>query len=221
MKVGSYSIPDIRLFPKVHDWIRELYEAYRLEEMTNEDTAAQLCGHKSANSGAWGYKKADFRLYGLMEARKLQLTPLAQAISYGTEEGKKNAAVKAILNVPLWKELYNRFGSDLPESNFWVQLQKITGLDPLDAQKFADGVRKAYLGDIAFLPEKQEPVKESDVISTTPSIWTTSVGGGSINIQAGPYSQTIPYTIEGIEYAKGFLELLKSQIKVESKDEDE
>ncbi|MCW4050607.1 MAG: hypothetical protein NWE89_12825 [Candidatus Bathyarchaeota archaeon] len=221
MKVGSYSIPEMRLFPKLHGWLKQLYEAYRLEEIVNEDAAAQLCGHKSPNSGAWKYKKADFRLYGLMEPRALQLTSLAEALTYGTDEEKERAITDAILKVPLWKELHSRFGSDPPESNFWVQLQKITGLDPLDAQKHAENVRRAYLGDINHLPKTQEPVMAPDNTPAMTPTRTPSAGGWSINIQVGPYNQTIPYTIEGVEYAKGFLELLKSQIKVDSNDEEE
>lgn len=36
----------------------------------------------------------------------------------------------------------------------------------------------------------------------------------TINIQAGPFNQTILFTKEGIEPAKGFLDLLGKEIKV-------
>jgi hypothetical protein len=35
----------------------------------------------------------------------------------------------------------------------------------------------------------------------------------TINIQVGQFSQTIPYTKEGIEHAKGFLDFLGKQLK--------
>jgi len=152
-------------------------------------------------------KVADMRLYGLLEPRGIKATPLAMKLTFGTEQEKQEAIEKAILNVPLWKELYDRFGTELPETNFWVQLQKITGVDHLEAQKYAETVRKAYLEDISHLRrvEQRGGTMPSSEIYTQPSIQT-------INIQAGAFRQTIPFTREGIELAKGFLDLLKSQL---------
>ena len=128
MRIGSYTIPDLRLFPKIYEAVKLIYENYQLEEIEDEDAVARLVGHKSANSGAWLSKKADMRLYGLLEPRTIKLTPLAEKLTYGTEQEKQEAINKAVLNVPLWKELYSKFGVELPESNFWVQLQRITGV---------------------------------------------------------------------------------------------
>ena len=198
----------MRLFPKIHDWIRLIYENYRLEEADNADAVAMLCGHKSANSGAWLYKLADMRLYGLMEKRALKATPLAEKLTYKTEQEKQDATNEAVLNVPLWKELYSRFGVKLPDSNFWVQLQGITGLDPLEAQKHANSVRKAYLDDIGHIKAVKQGISgEGDMGGSG-----IDASMSTINIQAGPFNQTIPLTKEGIEYAKGFLDLLGKQI---------
>lgn len=209
MKIGSYSIPDLRLFPKLFKDVKLIYENYRLDEAEDEEAVAKLCGHKSAKSGAWFSKLADMRLYGLLEQRGLKATPLAERLTYGTEEEKQEAINKAILNIPLWKELYSRFGVELPESNFWVQLQRITGLDPLEAQKHADSIRKAYLDDVSHIKAREKP--ELGGRGEMPSGIDISVS--TINIQAGQFSQTIPYTKEGIELAKGFLDLLGKQLK--------
>jgi hypothetical protein len=209
VKIGSYSIPDLRLFPKIHEGIRLIYENYRLEEAEDEEAVAKLCGHKSAKSGAWFSKVADMRLYGLLESRGIKATSLAEKLTYGTDEEKQEAINKAVLNIPLWKELYSRFGVELPESNFWVQLQRITGLDPLEAQKHADLIIKAYLDDASHIKAREEAEFGG----------RGGMGGGidismsTINIQAGQFSQTIPWTKEGIELAKGFLDLLGKQLK--------
>lgn len=161
MKIGSYTIPDLRLFPKIYEATNLIYKNYQLEEAEDEDVIAKLVGHKSANSGAWLSKKADMRLYGLLEPHALKLTPLAEKLTYGTKEEKQEAINKAVLNVPLWKKLYEQFGVELPESNFWVQLQRITGVSPLEAQKHADSVRKAYLDDISHIKVKREEIEAS------------------------------------------------------------
>ena len=165
--------------------------------------------HKSSNSGAWLSKLADMRLYGLLEPRAIKVTSLAEKLTYGTEEEKQEATTKTVLNIPLWKELYSRFGVELPDSNFWVQLQRITGLDSLEAQKYADSVIKAYLDDISHIKATGKP--DSGGIGGMGD--RISMDMSTINIQAGQFSQTIPYTKEGIELAKGFLELLGKQIR--------
>lgn len=156
MKIGSYSIPDIRLFPNIYNDIKLVYDNYRLEEAKDEDTVAKLLKHKRASGGTWFSKLADMRLYGVLEPRGFKLTSLAEKMTYGTEEEKQEAIKKAILNISLWKELFGRFGKEIPESNFWVQVQKITGIDPLEARNVADSLRKAYLDDISHIkPEKE------------------------------------------------------------------
>jgi len=217
VKIGNYAIPDLRLFPKLHEAVTEIYKNYRLDEVKpeEENTVAKLAGHKSANSGAWLSKLADMRLYGLLESRSIKLTTIAERLTYGTEEDKQEATNKAILNVPLWKELYSRFGVKLPESNFWVQLQRITGLDPLEAQKHADFVSKAYLDDISHI-KAIEGLESRGVGKMGGEI---DISVSTINIQAGPFNQNIPWTKEGIELAKGFLDLLGKQLKTSQKSE--
>jgi len=222
MKVGNFAIPDIRLFPKLLAWIEELYPIYRLDEFDDENSAAKVCGHKSANSGAWLNKKADFRLYGLMEPRTSQLTELARDIAFGADDVITEAVRTAILNVPLWEVLYNRFGPNLPESNFWVQLQRIASLDPLDAQKIADKVRRAYLEDISHIVSSAEtlPLLSIETPPTTTPSRAMSAGGWSINIEVGPFSQTLPYTKAGLKLARGFIDLLEIQLNEETNEEE-
>jgi len=209
VKIGNHSIPDLRLFPKLYEDIKAIYENYRLDEADSEEAVAKLCGHRSAKSGSWYSKLADMRLYGLLEPRGLKATSLAEKLTYGTDEEKQDAINKAILSVSLWKELYSRFGVELPESNFWVQLQRITGLDPLEAQKHADSVRKSYLSDASHIKSTKKPEFGGKGVQPDPIDSSMS----TINIQVGPYSQTIPYTKDGVKYAKGFLELLGKQLE--------
>lgn len=209
MKIGNYSIPTSRLFPKIYEDIKLVYENYRLDEAEDEEAVAKLCGHRSAKSGAWFTKLADMRLYGLLESRGIKATPLAEKLTYGTDEEQQEATNKAILNISLWKELYSRFGVELPESNFWVQLQRITGLDPLEAQKHAESIRKAYLDDASHIKASKKLVSGGRGMPPD----AIDISMSTINIQVGPYSQTIPYTKEGVEHAKGFLELLGKRLE--------
>lgn len=208
MKIGNYTIPTLRLFPKIYADIKLIYENYRLDEAEDMKAVSRLLGHKSP-SGAFHSKLRDMRLYGLLESRGIKVTSLAEKLTYGTDDEKIEATNKAILNVPLWKELYSRFGAELPSDNFWVQLQRITDIDPVEAQKQEDSVRKAYLDDVSHIK-----ARKTDKSGGKPmGLEKFDVSVSTINIQAGQFNQTIPYTKKGIELAKGFLDLLGSQIK--------
>jgi hypothetical protein len=216
VKIGSYSIPDLRLFPTIYNDAKLIYDNYRLDEAKDDDTVAKLLKHKRASGGTWFSKIADMRLYGVLEPRGIKLTPLTEQMLYGTEEEKQEATKKIILNVPFWGELFSRFGKELPESNFWVQIQKITGIDPLEARNSADYVRKAYLDDISHI--KLETEEKNLDNQNKPD--TIDKNEATINIRAGQFSQTIPMTEDGIELAKGFLDLLGKQIKNKKKEQN-
>lgn len=75
-------------------------------------------------------------------------------------------------------------------------------------------VKKAYLEDISHFKAENKPnlggLKITDVkIDNSMSI---------INIQAGQFNQTIPWTKEGIELAKGFLDLLATQLRAKEEE---
>lgn len=162
VRIGNYQIPTYRLFPKVAEAIEKIYGEYVLDEATDADTVAKLCEHKSANSGAWLYKLADMRAYGLIEKRAIKVTPLAEKFTSGIKEDKQKAINEAIMNIPLWREFYEKFGEQLQESNFWVQLQKFTSVPNIEAQKHADSVRKAYLGDIRYYKPEIDDIDGDD-----------------------------------------------------------
>lgn len=165
VRVGKYTIPDTRIHPKLYEATKSLYEEFKSEDAPSQLTAAQLLDHKSV-SGAFLRKIAALRAYGLIEKRGIRVTELGKKLTYDPSEQERNEALKqAILNIPLWKEFYGKWGVNLPTSNFWVQLGKITGLEAPDAKKLENIVKKAYLDDIRYLkPEKKPEEEDIDVV---------------------------------------------------------
>jgi hypothetical protein len=103
-------------------------------------------------------KLSYLRAYGLLEKRGIKVTDVGKRLTYGATEEERDGALKvAILNIPLWKELYSKFGANLPTENFWVDLGKTAGLEAPDAQKVEKNVRNAYLGDIRYVKEENKP----------------------------------------------------------------
>ena len=157
MKIGKYDIPEMRLYPTLVEAAKKLYESFGLDEATDELTVAKLLGHETNKSGAFLYKISYMRAYGLLEKRGLKVTATTKKLTYDPDEEERNKALKQILlNIPLWQEIYSKFGKNLPTSNFWVELTKIAGLEAPAAQKIEENVRNAYLADFQYLKEEKK-----------------------------------------------------------------
>lgn len=216
MKIGKYDIPQFRLHPTLVEATKILYEQYKSEEAPDMLAVSKLLGHKSPKSGGFLTKLADMRSYGLITSRGITVTDLGKKLTYGETENEKNEAYKsALLNIPLWKELFGKFGKTLPTSNFWAQISKITGLEAPDAQKVEEIVRKAYLDDFRYVKEEKD-LKEGMSRMSAQGEFDTSTA--IIEVKIGEYYQKLPYTEEGIKLAQGFLDLLGRQLKSKPKE---
>jgi hypothetical protein len=163
MRIGSYSIPLYRL-DALLDATREIYEQFKGDEVSTE-YIAPILGQKP-KSGAFFQKMADLRSYGLITGSrdKIKVTELGKQVTLFKDEAEKNAALQEIVsNIPLWRIFLDKYGYNIDEKNFWVELVRITGAERLDAQKEAKSVRRAYLKDVAYIkPVSDEPALASD-----------------------------------------------------------
>lgn len=186
MKVGSYDIPLSRL-PTLVDEVKIIYNQFPTDEITDMEIIAKLLNHKSASSGAFRQKLADFRAYGLIEGRGgVKVSGLAKRIAYETPDNPKDkiqAYKEAVLRIPLWKDFYARWGTNIPRDQFWAQLTKITGLEAPQAQSVQEEVRSAYLTDTKEIPAQTSMTSPTaDSPKGDPSPNTESFTFGAIQV---------------------------------------
>ena len=168
MQVGkSYSVPDERLYPKVLDWTKQIYDEFSTSD-TDSLSVAQLLGHTSIG-GAFNAKVASMSAYGVVERRlgRIRVTEIGRK-AIVSEDGKEKAdGVKsALLKVALWKRLYNHYtakGAELP-ADFWADLAKIADIPGEDAKSKAEWVVKAFNSDIAYLRSTE---KEKEMLGSS------------------------------------------------------
>ena len=168
MQVGkSYSVPDERLYPKVLDWTKQIYDEFSTSD-TDSLSVAQLLGHTSIG-GAFNAKVASMSAYGVVERRlgRIRVTETGRKAIL-SEDGKEKAdGVKsALLKVALWKRLYNHYtakGAELPV-DFWADLAKIADIPGEDAKSKAEWVVKAFNSDIAYLRSTE---KEKEMLGSS------------------------------------------------------
>jgi len=168
LQVGkSYSVPDERLYPKVLDWTKQIYDEFSTSE-TDSLSVAKLLGHTSIG-GAFNAKVASMSAYAVVDRRlgKIRVTEIGRKAILPEDGKEKTDGVRsALLKVALWKRLYNNYtakGAELP-ADFWADLAKIADIPGEDAKSMSEWVVKAFNSDISYLrsTEKGTGTVESD-----------------------------------------------------------
>ena len=151
MKLGAYSIPRSRLGTLLAD-TKKIYERFKSEEIQVDHIGSFL--GLSPRSGGFLQKMADLRAYGLIEGRgsKSRVSKLGIDATFGIGPAEKSVALEKIVkNIPLWGIFYEKYGKEITVEDFWIDLEKITGIERLDSQKVAESVRKHYNEDAKYI----------------------------------------------------------------------
>ena len=225
MRIGRYTVPNLRLYPMLVEAVKLLYNEFSLNDIDNLDTAAKVLGHVSAKSGAFLQKVATLRAYGLLEGRgKVRVTGLGRALAYPTSREEEAKAIEeAIKNIPLWRELYSRFGIELPKENFWATLAEVAGLDDDEAHDKEEWVRRAYLTDTRNLRRPSDAFQKPRAVEAYPPTAPSPPrpeGGAYIELIAGEIRLKLPLNLESLEIVEGALNILKKSLQSEEKWEE-
>jgi len=160
MKVGTkYEYPEWRLSPTLVDNLKKMYGRFGLNKIDDKNMLAVFLGH-SGPSGGFLSKMGALRTYGLITGRGyIQVSELGKRIAHPEKPNDPYEAVKeAITQIPLWRVLYEKYtgkGVELPDVDFWVDLQEIADLVPDEAKKASKNVRKDYLDDVQYLKSQE------------------------------------------------------------------
>lgn len=211
MRIGRYSVPAIRIHPTLVEAVRRLYNKFQSSEVRDLNEVATTLNHKSARSGAFLLKLTALRAYGLIEGRgRIYVTDLGAALAYPRDRSEEERAFeRAFKNIPLWQELYTRFGADLPKQNFAEELAKITGASVEESKAKEAWIRSAYQDDILHItatqaskdeaPPRQESREEQFI--------------DFIELSAGRIHLRLPFSKEGVEALESALAILKKKLQ--------
>lgn len=156
MQVGSYEMPEHRLTTAIKD-IKIISNASPTKEPISSSDLGGFWGYKNYSTGIFYRRLNSVLAYGLLgqiTKGKFQVTELGEQLAHPESpeieiEGKQ----KAVLNVPLWSEIFKKYGKDVSQDAFWVQLKNITGIDPVKAKNLQNQIRRWYLEDMSYVLE--------------------------------------------------------------------
>lgn len=83
-----------------------------------------------------------------------QISELGEKVLHPRNDNEKaQALTNAVLNVPLWKEIYQKHGKKPRDDNFWAVLVDITKIDPETAKNNATKILGWFVADIGHVSD--------------------------------------------------------------------
>lgn len=146
-KIGSYYYPSRKIIPIIES-VKLIGDKLRSNTASVEVVASTL-GYKSTFNGAFQHTLADIRKYGLVDGRgkEIRLSELAHKIIAPNKGEEASAMKEMIFHMPLWKEIYEKFGKN--PSDFSVVLQSVAGINRLEADAVKDEISKLYIDAVS------------------------------------------------------------------------
>jgi len=217
-KINSYEYPDTQLdtLLKAIDILVTKFGG----QANDEKTFAEALGHKTNQSGTFIQKMSDLRKYGFVEKRGLIATQRAKKIvKFLTTEEKQEELNTAIMEIKLWRDLYNRLKNINPSLNdFKIQLVELTS-DRDKAISQAETIRNLYIDALSNYREGVvKNVNENSIeIQQKPTKSEFKEGGkvpeSILILKSGEVDISLPRTETNIGILISILNELKSEMK--------
>lgn len=214
MKIGNYLVPDMRLDELLANTLKKIYTQFHNDPIQSKDLAG-LLGYKYGTEPTLFKKIHSMLSYGILEGRGVyNVTKLGVDLLYPENlELEKQLKTKAIMNVELWKKLYEKHGKEPPKDSLWISIKTIMGVDPETAKTYANRIYKWYVDDIALISKEyivldQEISKEEPIRSNVPKSPPMGKESPPQSLEtqtipfANKYSITVPKGDLKIEWAK-------------------
>lgn len=169
MKVGSFIIPKYRLSVLLEN-LKAINQTIQDEnrDSIEKEKIALVIGHL-LTSGGFNQKVADMKHFGLLEIvqGRFFLTNTAKDILSDNEIIRKNGIQSSILNIKLWKILWEKFQNEIDFSRLRREIVIITGLDSDSQDHKLTKIADQYLSDISCFTEVK--ITDNQSISSEPT----------------------------------------------------
>lgn len=161
MQIGLYKAPEIRLTVLINEILIKVHNVVKMRAIRSRDLS-KLLGYKYGTEPSLFKKINSMLLYGIIEGRGIyNVTKLGENILYSeSDEEKEKMMKKAILNVELWRILFEKNKKQLPQKGLWIQLKNITEVDHATARKYERRIRMWYTEDMTLIKDDNLDIEE-------------------------------------------------------------
>lgn len=217
MKVGSFEVPDFRLIPNTLNILEEIYHTKHQDRVQSKQLSI-LLGYKYGTESHFYRRLRSLLEYGLLEGSgTYQVSELGEKILHSrTEQEKELCKTRAVLNVSLWKAIYDKHGKTPRQDNFWAVLNDIAKISPDKAKELESKLYKWYTEDIAHLNEDLVKANLSDQYIKSKPLRSSDAQNQLMSQQIlNPSLGIIPNNFEKLEFGKTTLVLPRKDLKKE------
>ncbi len=198
------------------------------EKVEKLETLAAKLGHANANSGGFRAKLAACQRYGLLVGKStaLNVSSLGKRIIHPKgEDERTQASAQAILNVDLFRRLYDKVGTALPPGEFWVTLSDIVNAERDEIMKKAPRIEAVFKEAVPILARYERlreeveaaevPTKAEKEPTATPAVAGIAADENTIVLvsPADGIELRLPRKESSIDLATKALEIIKSGLE--------
>lgn len=235
MKIGNFLVPEIRLEELLVSTLSKIYGMSKTDPIPSKILSDSL-GYKYGTEPTFFKKINSMIAYGILEGRGVyNITKLGVELLYPeSSEMEKRLKTKSILNVGLWKALFEKHGKNPPKDGLWVSIKNIADVEPVTAKEYENRIYSWYMQDIALVSEEyldQKPIlyeesktttsKEPQTLSSTTSKNDMMMSQSVIEVPSKSLGRFILPNIgyvdvtdeDTLEIAKSYLKVLEKKIK--------
>jgi len=220
-KAGIYDFPSYDL-EHVIDKLRTVYDTLRIDEMDRGVVAETM--HMAVKGGGFASLISALEKYNLIETAwggNITITELGKLATFAIGDEQKRAKSKAVSNIPLFRELFSKYGLEASEEQIRAFLRQEANVDVTKAQRVANQVHRIYKNVAIHIEPIESPelvtVSEPAGIDRSEDMVPPTVDGEPpLKIQyGGVYIQIPPNDLKAIALAKQALEFMESVMKKE------
>lgn len=225
MKIGNFLVPETRLEELLSIEMKKIYLSVKTDQIQS-GVLSELLGYKFGTEPTLFKRINSMLAYKIIEGRGIyNITKLGEGLLYPENpELEKKLKTEAIMNVVLWKKLYEKHGKNPPKENLWVSIKNITDVDPATAKKYENRIYAWYTEDVKSYSDeltnnglsKSETLRSGSPqsIQMSQQIIAENLPEnslGRVQLSKGGYIDVIDETT--LEIAKSYIKLLEQKIK--------
>jgi len=203
-KIGAYEYPDISFSEtlKLAGIIEDKFSG-SIQDKNFLTSFASLLGHKNTKSGGFVIKTVALKRYNLLKDNKL--TQTAEILLHPkNEEEKQNAMQEVINSIELFRKIYEKVGTRVPDENFWEYIVAITSVNRQEAISTSEKIKKLYLDILKYI--SRDYIGEGRMLEQ-PTV------GNAIELKSGDVYFKVPRTADNIDIIINLLNKWKSEKK--------
>ena len=219
-KLGIYEYPDVGIGTAVR-----MIKTIVREKVERLETLATLMGHRNWKGGGFRAKLAAAQRYGLLVGKTTSMTVSSlgkQIVDPKNNDERAKLLATAVLNVDLFRRIYEKQGTTPPSGDFWLVLADLIDADRGEIKTKAPRIESAYKEAIPILAaydrlrtEEEDETPAAREREAPKATWRPPPEEDTILI-ASPSDELelrLPRTTSSISLAKSALDIINAALE--------